>query len=89
MSIMMEQVNAGQAVYTKRTLAVYDFGATLLQGGVRRSWVAKRLMAIYNKKGIFTNERDDLHGLKQALDARFRDVSVEVAGCAAIFSARA
>jgi hypothetical protein len=64
------------------------FGATLLQGGVRRGWLAQRLMALYNRKGIFTNERDDLSGLEQALGTRFRDVSVEVAGCAAIFSAR-
>lgn len=64
------------------------FGATLLQGGVTRNWCAKRLMAIYNKKAIFANERDDLEGLKRALNQRFRDVSVEVIGCAALFSAR-
>jgi 2-polyprenyl-3-methyl-5-hydroxy-6-metoxy-1,4-benzoquinol methylase len=65
------------------------FGATLLQGGVTRNWGAKRLMAIYNKKAIFANERDDLEGLKRALSQRFRDVSVEVVGCAALFSGRA
>ncbi|WP_437628059.1 class I SAM-dependent methyltransferase [Sorangium sp. So ce1151] len=65
------------------------FGATVLQGGVARSWLAKRLMAIYNNDGIFSNEKDDLEGLERALDHRFRDVSVEVVGCAALFSARA
>ena len=30
------------------------FGSTLLQGGVSRSWLARRLMAFYNKKGIFS-----------------------------------
>lgn len=65
------------------------FGATLLQGGVTRSWSARRLMAIYNSKGIFSNERDDLQGLQGALTQRFRDVSVEVLGCAALFSGRA
>jgi ubiquinone/menaquinone biosynthesis C-methylase UbiE len=64
------------------------FGATLLQGGVARNWFAKRLMAAYNKWGIFTNERDDLEGLSRALKQRFRDVSVEVVGCAALFSGR-
>ncbi len=64
------------------------FGSTLLQGGVPRSWFAKRLMNAYNKKGIFSNHDDDLDGLKRALGQRFREVSVEVAGCAAIFSGR-
>ena len=65
------------------------FGATLLQGGVTRNWFATRLMTAYNKKGIFANERDHLEGLCRALDQRFRAVSVEVVGCAAVFSGRA
>jgi hypothetical protein len=64
------------------------FGSTLLQGGVDRSAAARRLMAFYNGKGVFSNERDDLDGLRSALEARFRDVSIEVMGCAALFSAR-
>lgn len=64
------------------------FGSTLLQGGVPRNWAAKRLMAAYNKKGIFSNQRDGLDGLKRELSLRFRDVSVEVVGCAALFSGR-
>lgn len=64
------------------------FGTTLLQGSVPRSWLAKRLMAVYNKKGIFSNEQDDLDTLKSALTQRFRDVSVEVVGCGALFSGR-
>lgn len=64
------------------------FGSTLLQGGVPRGAIAKRLMAIYNKKGIFANERDDLEGLERALRRRFRDVSVRVVGCGALFSGR-
>lgn len=64
------------------------FGSTLLQGGVPRSGLAKRLMAVYNKKGIFTNEQDDVEGLERALRSRFRDVSVQVVGCGALFSGR-
>ncbi|WP_022948586.1 class I SAM-dependent methyltransferase [Methylohalobius crimeensis] len=64
------------------------FGATLLQGSVQRNWAAKRLMAVYNHKGIFSNRHDDLDGLKQALSRRFKDVSIEIAGCAALFSGR-
>lgn len=64
------------------------FGSTLLQGGVPRSRAAKLLMRVYNRKGIFSNERDDLDGLHRALHQRFRGVSVEVVGCAALFSGR-
>jgi hypothetical protein len=64
------------------------FGSTLLQGGVDRNWAAKRLMKFYNNKGVFTNEHDDLDGLRAALEQRFRDVEVTVSGCAALFSGR-
>jgi 2-polyprenyl-3-methyl-5-hydroxy-6-metoxy-1,4-benzoquinol methylase len=64
------------------------FGSTLLQGGVHRSALAQRLMAVYNKKGIFSNEQDDLDGLERALRSRFREVSVQVVGCGALFSGR-
>jgi len=45
-------------------------------------------MDTYNKKGIFSNQHDDLDGLKRALNQRFREVSVEVVGCVALFSGR-
>lgn len=64
------------------------FGSTLLQGGVSRNWLARPLMAFYNRKGIFSNRHDDLDGLKQALKQPFHDVSVETVGCAALFSGR-
>lgn len=62
------------------------FGSTLLQGGVSRSWFAKRLMDFYNRKGIFSNENDDLDALKRVLGPRFGSISVKVVGCAALFS---
>ncbi|GAB3473594.1 class I SAM-dependent methyltransferase [Azotobacter salinestris] len=65
------------------------FGATLLQGGVPRSPLARGLMAAYNRKGIFCNREDDLDSLKEELGRRFREVSVEVVGCAALFAGRA
>jgi SAM-dependent methyltransferase len=64
------------------------FGATLLHGGVQRNWAARRLMALYNAKGIFTNEHDDLEGLKTVLSDHLTSVTVEVVGCAALFSGR-
>jgi ubiquinone/menaquinone biosynthesis C-methylase UbiE len=64
------------------------FGSTLLHDGVTRSWLAKRLMSLYNNRRIFSNEHDDLVGLRRALEQRFRDVSVVTVGCAALFSGR-
>jgi hypothetical protein len=64
------------------------FGATLLSEGVYRSWVAKRLMAFYNSKGIFTNDQDDLQGLRAVLSEHLTTMTVEVVGCAALFSGR-
>ena len=62
------------------------FGSTILQGGVERSWLAQRLMAFYNKKGIFSNTTDSLDDLKSALSQRFKNVKVDVVGCVALFS---
>jgi len=62
------------------------FGATLLSEGGYRSWAAKRLMAFYNSKGIFTNDHDDLQGLRVVLSEHFTTVTVDVVGYAAMFS---
>ena len=64
------------------------FGSTLLQGGVDRGRLAKRLMRLYNRKGIFCNDQDSLEDLEAALRSRFTDVQTRVIGCAALFSAR-
>ena len=64
------------------------FGATLLHHGVERGWAARRLMAVYNQKGIFSNQQDDLDTLKRELERRFDAVKVEVVGCGALFSGR-
>lgn len=65
------------------------FGATLLHNGVHRNWAAKRLMAFYNSKGIFTNVNDDLNGLKTSLMEHLSDITIDIVGCVAIFSGRA
>jgi 2-polyprenyl-3-methyl-5-hydroxy-6-metoxy-1,4-benzoquinol methylase len=62
------------------------FGSTILQGGVQRGWMAEKLMAFYNKKGIFANTNDDLEGLRSSLTQRFESVTLEVVGCVALFS---
>ena len=65
------------------------FGSTIVQGGVPHSWLARKLMGLYNRKGIFANTEDDLHGLRAALTQRFDEVDIQVVGCVALFSARA
>ena len=47
------------------------------------------MMRTYAAKRIFSNEHDGLAGLEHALRERFRESSVEVVGCAALFAARA
>ncbi|QYJ83019.1 methyltransferase domain-containing protein [Shewanella aegiceratis] len=63
------------------------FGSTILGTGITPNAFAARLMAIYNKKGIFCNQADDIDTLTQALSARFDRVSIKQVGCVALFSA--
>jgi len=64
------------------------FGATLLQGNAPRGWAARRLMAAYNRRGVFSNEADSLEDLRAALESRFAEVTLERRGCAALFATR-
>ena len=64
------------------------FGSTLVQGDVRRGWFARRLMALYNRKGIFSNANDTYAGLKRSLEQRLTNVTTQVIGCCVLFSGR-
>lgn len=64
------------------------FGSTLLQEGVKRSLAARALMAHYNFHGVFSNTNDSLEYLQRGLEQRFTDVSIQIVGCVALFSAR-
>lgn len=63
------------------------FGSTILSSGVDVSAAARRLMTVYNARGIFHNADDDLAGLRWQLDKRFTDIRVTVCGCVALFEA--
>ena len=63
------------------------FGATIVQGNLRRSRIAQAFMDLYNRKGIFSNVTDTLEDLDAALRRRFRDVRVESRGTVALFEA--
>jgi len=64
------------------------FGSTLLTDGVRKNPLARRLMAVYNRKGIFCNTDDSRAALEAALRERFAETHVRIVGCAALFRAR-
>ena len=65
------------------------FGSTILGRGVTHTRIGRRLMKLYNAKGIFSNPEDDEHGLEQGLAATFPRVEIEVVGAVALFAARA
>ncbi len=63
------------------------FGTTILNGGVLHTRLARRLIGLYNHKGIFSNRHDDLDGLERALATRFERHALEVHGSVALFAA--
>jgi hypothetical protein len=63
------------------------FGTTILGQGVPHNPLAKTLLRIYNRRGIFSNHQDDAAGLEQVLAARFEQYQTETIGCVALFAA--
>jgi len=64
------------------------FGSTILSDGVPTRFLTRRLMAAYNRRGIFSNAADRLDDLQAVLSARFACVEINVVGCVACFVAR-
>src|SRR5882672_6298364 len=64
------------------------FGATILGSGVNHGFLARKLMDIYNAKGIFSNRSDSMEGLQNELEKHFEESSVRVVGSVALFTAR-
>ena len=64
------------------------FGSTILGTGVGANFVARKVMSIYNRKGIFGNENDDLESLSKGLNENFKEVDIRVVGCVAMFVAK-
>ena len=64
------------------------FGTTILGKGIKRNFLAKTLMQIYNSKRIFSNFNDNAGELESILKANFRDYSIRVIGCVAFFVGR-
>ncbi|MCJ8326530.1 MAG: class I SAM-dependent methyltransferase [Campylobacterales bacterium] len=64
------------------------FGSTILAKNTKKNYFAKKLMAIYNKKGIFSNSEDSVEDLESSLHKYFTNVKIEIKGTVAIFSAK-
>ncbi|MGE9550143.1 class I SAM-dependent methyltransferase [Erwinia amylovora] len=64
------------------------YGATILGYGVSHNAFGRKLMAIYNRKGIFSNTQDSLSELEAMLHQHFREVEVSLQGTVALFAAR-
>lgn len=64
------------------------FGSTVLSKGVKRSFVAKKVINFYVSKGIFSNLDDSYDDLNDALNQNFSESAIEVIGCTALFWAR-
>lgn len=64
------------------------FGATILNTGENPNFMARKLLNIYNKKGIFSNQFDDVASLKEMLNLYFKEVKINTVGMVAIFSAK-
>jgi ubiquinone/menaquinone biosynthesis C-methylase UbiE len=62
------------------------FGSTILGQGTAKNVFARKLMSLYNKKGIFCNAQDERRTLEDALNKYFTQVNVKVVGCVALFS---
>jgi SAM-dependent methyltransferase len=63
------------------------FGATILGDEAGHNVFGRKLMKIYNKKGIFSNRTDSAEGLASILSRYFHHVEITVEGKVALFKA--
>ena len=63
------------------------FGATVLGRSANHTWLGRRVLSAFNKRGAFDNLDDTEQGLRQILEASFEEVEIQIAGSAAIFVA--
>lgn len=61
------------------------FGASILSDENLHTWASKKLMRLYNKKGIFTNYGDSAQALEDSLRKSFSQVDIKIQGCVALF----
>jgi SAM-dependent methyltransferase len=64
------------------------FGSTILGQGIQPNFLARRLIKVYNAKGIFSNTGDHLDDLNAILRQTLREVQTKVVGCVAFFEGK-
>ena len=64
------------------------FGATVLGRSGEHTWLARRVLTVFNRQGGFDNLDDSAAWLKAALERSFEKVEVSEVGSLAIFVAR-
>jgi SAM-dependent methyltransferase len=86
------------APMSRKALAVVNVAATLAPDGVLfgasvlgrsgdHSWLARRVLTAFNRRGAFGNLDDSEDGLREILAASFDHVELETFGSVAVFSA--
>jgi SAM-dependent methyltransferase len=64
------------------------FGASVLGTYGPQTWLSRRVLAAFNRRGAFDNLDDTEDGLRAILAASFEHVEIETVGAIAIFAAR-
>jgi SAM-dependent methyltransferase len=72
--------------YLKRDGIFY--GATILGNDADHNAFGRRLMKIYNRKGIFSNQADSIVSLQEMLERHFENVRIQQHYQVALFEAR-
>ncbi len=61
------------------------FGSTILGAEIEKNWLANKMMALYNRQGIFCNTKDTLAQLREGLETYFAEVDIHIKGAVAVF----
>jgi SAM-dependent methyltransferase len=63
------------------------FGASVLGTAGPQTWLSRRVLAAFNRRGAFDNLGDTEDGLREILAASFEHVELETVGSIAVFAA--
>jgi len=64
------------------------FGASVLGRSGQHTWLGRRVLAAFNRRGAFDNLDDSADGLREILAASFESVEMETYRSVVVFSAR-
>jgi hypothetical protein len=64
------------------------FGASVLGRSANHTWLGRKVLSAFNRRGAFGNLDDSEEGLREILAASFEQVELKTFGSVAIFSAR-